>query len=91
MPEPTPVSSVRGLLSTKTAGFTLPPEAGNLFTVSCDGGAKAVGAGFDNPTTAVVVIGGLKLAPDGTAWTFELLNLSDSATGNGTLIITCLT
>jgi len=46
---PGPASSAAGLVSIKTATWSLGPSGNADFTVTCDAGLKAVGGGWDDP------------------------------------------
>ena len=47
--QPGPASSAAGLVSLKTASWSLNPDAEADFTVACDAGSKVVGGGWDDP------------------------------------------
>lgn len=46
---PGPASSAAGLVSVKTAPWSLPPAGDNDFAVVCDAGQKAIAGGWEDP------------------------------------------
>ncbi len=82
-PAPT---SVGGLVTIKTASWSLGAGGVNDFTVACDSGKKAVAGGFDGLAL------GFQSRPgsDGASWKVTLGNLSDSSSSSGTLYAVCL-
>src|SRR5215510_6524477 len=46
---PGPASSAAGLVTVKTTTWSLNPDHGGDFTVTCDAPQKAVGGGWDDP------------------------------------------
>lgn len=46
---PSPASTAGGLVTTKTAPWSVSPGLGSDFTVTCDPGQKAVSGGFEDP------------------------------------------
>jgi hypothetical protein len=78
------------LVSTQTASFSLNPGAEQAVTASCGSGAKALGGGFSNPTTALVITAGSTPTSDGSGWTEDLINLSTSTAASGTVVATCV-
>jgi hypothetical protein len=46
---PGPASSAAGLMSIKSAPWSLSPGTGNDFQVTCDSGQKAISGGYDDP------------------------------------------
>ena len=85
-----PPSSVAGLVTTATSPFTVAANGEQVATASCGSAGKAVGGGFVNPTSALVVSAGSTPASDGAGWSEDLVNLSDSTTATGTVIATCI-
>lgn len=83
-------AAATGLISTQSASFSLAPNAEQAVTASCGAGSKALGGGFINPTTALVLSAGSTPTSDGTGWTEDLINLDSSTTGSGTVVATCL-
>lgn len=90
VPAPPAVTSVASLVSTASANWSLAAGAEQNFTATCPAGAKAVGGGFSNPTTAAVFSFGSFPTADGTGWTEDLANVSQSTAANGTVTATCL-
>src|SRR5437667_9614055 len=86
----TPPSSVGALVTSKSAPFSVSGGGEQVVTAACDAGSKAVGGGFANPTSALVVSAGSFPTSDGSGWTEDLVNESDSTTGAGVVIATCL-
>jgi hypothetical protein len=82
-PAPT---SVGGLVTIKTASWSLGAGGVNDFTVACDSGKKVTGGGYDG------VALGLQNRPgsDGASWKVTLANLSDSSSSSGTLYAVCV-
>jgi len=83
-------AAATGLISTQTASFSLAPGAEQAVTASCGGGGKALGGGFSNPTTALVVSAGSTPTSDGGGWSEDLINLDPSTAASGTVVATCL-
>ena len=85
---PGPASSAAGLVTVKTqsAGQIAAQHAQTL-VISCDGGAKIMGAGFssDGP-----VFNFDSYPTSDTTWTFDLANPDESAPHNVSLYATCL-
>jgi hypothetical protein len=87
---PGPASSAAGLVSVKTAPWSLAPKTGNEFVVLCDAGQKAIAAGFEDP-------GGYAHAwdtrptSDGAGWR-TYVSLAEIAPGQqtGTLYAVCV-
>jgi hypothetical protein len=86
---PRPASTAAGLMTTKSVAFSVGAEAEQVVTATCDAGSKAVGGGFNNPTSALVLSAGSFATSDGTGWTEDLLNVSSSAAA-GTVVVMCL-
>ncbi len=85
---PGPASTAAGLLVVKTqSGGQVAAQRNGTFAISCDTGAKIMGAGFssDGP-----VINFNSYPTSDTTWTFELVNLDDAAAHNVSLYATCL-
>jgi hypothetical protein len=83
------LASAAALVVYKTAPWSLPGNAGNDFTVTCDSGQKVLSGGFDNPVGDAISID-TRPTPDGASWKIFLGNLSSSVTASGTLYATCL-
>jgi len=90
IPPPVPVTSVATLISIKSGAMSLAAGAESTFSVACDVGAKAIGGGFDNPTTALVIDAGDKPSPDGGSWSFDMINLSQTTPASGTVFASCI-
>jgi hypothetical protein len=86
---PGPASTAASLVTTKTAAFSLAPDGEQVVTATCDSGSKAVGGGFANPTSALVLSAGSFATADGTGWTEDLVNLG-TTTGTGLVVAVCL-
>ncbi len=86
---PGPASTAAGLVTVKSAPWSLAPGQGSDFGVSCDAGQKAIGGGYDNPNGDAL---GLDTRPgsDGASWRVFLGNLSSSAGASGNVYATCL-
>ncbi len=87
---PGPASSAAGLVVNKSAAYSLNPQGEQLVTASCDAGTKAVGGGFSDSTSALVLSAGSSPTADGSGWTEDLINLSSSTAGGGTIIVACI-
>ena len=85
---PGPASTAASLVTVKTqVAGQIAAGKGGAFTISCDGGAKIMGAGFssDGP------VFNFNSYPSGdTTWTLELANGDDAAAHNVSLYATCL-
>jgi len=87
---PGPASSAAGLVTIKTAQWSLAPGAMNDFVATCESGQKAVGGGYEDP-------GGwahgwdTRPTGDGNGWRVAI-NLPKEATGpqNGSVYAICL-
>ena len=88
--QPGPASSAAGLVTVKTAPWSMAPDGHTDTTVMCDAGQKAVGGGYDDP-------GGYAFAwdtrptGDGGGWRVHI-DLSDKAPSQqtGTVYVMCL-
>ncbi len=87
---PGPASTAASLVTTKSVPFSVGPEGEQIVTAACDAGSKAVGGGFSNPTSALVVSAGSFATSDGVGWTEDLINFSSSTAGSGTVVVQCL-
>jgi hypothetical protein len=84
---PGPASSAAGLVSVKSSPGTIAAQSAGQYTVSCDSGQTVMGGGFtsDGPVLLVSSI------PTGNStWTFQLVNLDDTAAHSITVAATCL-
>ena len=70
--------------------FTVGADGEQVITATCDAGSKALGGGFSNPTSALVLSAGSFATTDGAGWTEDLINLSSSTPATGTVLVTCL-
>ena len=85
-----PASTTAGLTAVKSVPFTVSPSTEQVITAACDAGSKAMGGGFSNPTNALVLSAGSFPTADGSGWSEDLINLSTSTTGSGTVVVSCL-
>ena len=74
----------------KSAPFTVGPGGETVVTAACDAGSKATGGGFINPTSALVLSAGATTTADGSGWTEDLVNISDSTPGAGNVVVVCM-
>jgi hypothetical protein len=81
-----PASTAVGLITVKTAPFSLGAQQGGDFTVTCDPGQKAISGGYDNPT-GVALGWDSRPTADGTGWASYL---SSSSGGSGNVYAICL-
>ncbi len=88
--QPGPASSAASLVSSKSAPFAVGPGAETVVTAACDAGSKATGGGFINPTSALVLSAGATTTADGSGWTEDLVNISDSTPGAGNVVVVCV-
>jgi hypothetical protein len=87
---PGPASSAAGLVSVKTAPFSLNPQQGQMFTVPCASGEKALSGGFTYDSNALILsVDSLPTGNDG-GWQLYLTNVSQSDAGSGTLQAVCV-
>ena len=87
---PGPASTAAGLVSTKTAAFSLTADRGATFTATCGSGEKAVGGGFGYDSDAFVVALDSLPTGDGSGWQIYLANLSETNGASGTVYAVCL-
>jgi hypothetical protein len=85
-----PASTAASLAVSKSAPFNLAADTEQVVTASCDAGSKAMGGGFNNPTNALVISAGSYATSDGSGWSEDLINLSSSTAGSGTVVAMCL-
>jgi hypothetical protein len=85
---PGPATSASGLVTFKTAPFSLGGRAGSEVIVACDAGQKAISGGFDS--NGSVVSFDARPMGDGAAWALYLVNLSDGQGASGTAYAVCL-
>jgi hypothetical protein len=86
--QPGPASSAAGLVTNRSAQFTLAPGQAGTVTIQCQSGERAISGGFTTPD----VVGALDTAPtsDGAGWQIFLANFSDTAPASGNLVVVCL-
>jgi hypothetical protein len=84
-------ATAAGLVSVRTAPFTLVAGGAALFTVDCAAGEKAVSGGFTYVSTAIVLSSDTVPNPDDTGWELFLINMSDSIDVSGTVQVVCIT
>ena len=87
---PGPASTAAGLVSLKSAPFSLATSAGSMFTAPCASGEKAVGGGFGYESSALVLSSDSLPTGDGSGWQMYLFNLSSSSAVSGTVYAVCL-
>jgi hypothetical protein len=87
---PGPASTAAGLITIKTAPWSVGPSSQGDFVVTCDAGAKAVSGGWEDP-------GGwghpwdTRPTPDGTGWrTVVSVNTQAPGVQSGTVYAVCL-
>jgi len=85
---PGPASTAAGLVVVKTqSGGQVAASHSGTFVISCDAGAKIMGAGFSSDGPVINVD---SYPTSDTTWTVELVNLDDAATHNVSLYASCL-
>ena len=87
---PGPASTAAGLVSVKTAPFSLNADQQSMFTAACGSGEKALSGGFSNDSRALVLPVDSLPTGDGSGWQLYLVNLSDGAGATGTVYAVCL-
>lgn len=85
---PGPASHVAGLVSAKSAPFSLNPGEEKYFAVPCAPGEKATSGGFTSPNS--VLAADTLPTTDGGGWQVYLVNLSSSQAASGTVHAVCL-
>ena len=84
---PRPASSVASLVGIKTGSASLPANGEGEFTITCDGGQRAVGGGFSSDG----VVFSLDSYPaSASAWRLYLANGDEANAANITLYATCV-
>ena len=86
---PGPASTAAGLVSTKTASFSLNGDDGRMFSAPCGAGEKAIGGGFSYDSSSLVLSVDSLPSADGAGWQLFLMNLSDGA-ASGTVYAVCI-
>ena len=72
---PGPASTAAGLVSTKTAAFSLGRDSRAAFTATCGSGEKAVSGGFGYDSGALVLALDSLPTGDGSGWQIYLANM----------------
>jgi len=90
VPAPAPPTSVAALASNAAVNYSLNPQTEQNVTAACPAGSKAMGGGFSNPSSALVLSAGSSPTADGAGWVEDLINLSTSTAGSGQVFVTCL-
>jgi hypothetical protein len=85
---PGPASSIAGLVSVRSAPWSLAADGASDFSVSCSAGEKALAGGYDNPVGTALAID-TRPASDDSGWKLFLGNLSSTAAASGTLYAVC--
>ena len=87
---PGPASSAAGLVTVKTAQWSLAPNGENEFVAMCDSGQKAVGGGYDD-ATGWAHAWDTRPTGDGNGWRVYLdVSSSAPAQQSGTVYAICL-
>jgi hypothetical protein len=87
---PGPASSAAGLVSLKTqSGGQIAPQALSTLVISCDGGAKALSAGYSSDAPGALIMFEESPSSD-TTWALRIANLDDQAAHSVTLYAVCL-
>ncbi len=87
---PGPASTVAGLISVKTAPWTLSPGQSVDLAVPCDGEAKAVGGGFEDPE-GYAHPWDTRPTADGSGWRMYIAVARDAPSAqNGTAYAVCV-
>jgi hypothetical protein len=84
---PGPASSAAGLVSTRTASFSVGANSARNVPVSCQSGEKAVGGGYT--TDGALLSGPTSPTGDGASWQVLVVNIGDSA-ASGTAYAVCV-
>ena len=88
--QPGPASTAAGLVSIKTASWSLGPRSGNNFTVMCDAGQKVISGGWSDPGDWSSSYQSLPNG-DGTGWTTNIYTPSAApGTQSGTVYAICV-
>jgi hypothetical protein len=85
---PGPASSAAGLVTVKSAPWSLSAQSGNDFTVTCDAGQKAIAGGYDNPNGTALSIDN-RPSSDGGSWKIFLIE-AGGGSASGSLYAVCL-
>jgi hypothetical protein len=84
-----PASSAAGLVTTKSAPWSLGGNQGSDFAATCDSGQKVIGGGYDNPSGDALALD-TRPGSDGASWRVFIINLSSSAGASGNVYAVCL-
>lgn len=85
---PGPASTAADLVTVKTqTGAQLAAQHDQTFVISCDGGAKIMGAGFSSDGPVINVN---SYPTSDTTWTLDLANVDNAAAHSVSLYATCL-
>jgi hypothetical protein len=84
-----PASSAVGVVTTKSAPWSLAGDQGSDFAAACDSGQKVIGGGYDNPSGDALALD-TRPGSDGASWRIYLINLSSSAGASGNVYAICL-
>ena len=84
---PGPASTAAGLVSTKSASFSLAGQNVKTFGATCDSGQKAVSGGFTSQGAVLSADSGP--TSDGSGWQLLLVN-ADASAASGTVYAVCL-
>ncbi|HEX2433208.1 MAG TPA: hypothetical protein VHI55_04575 [Gaiellaceae bacterium] len=85
---PGPTKTVKSLVSTSSAPFSLDPQGEGEITIPCAGGAKAISGGY--ATSNVVISADTHPTANGAGWTLYLVNLSSTEAASGSAQAICL-
>jgi hypothetical protein len=88
--QPGPASTAAGLLTVKSGSWSLGPNGGADFTVSCDAGQKALGGGWDDPNGWAHAWDD-RPAADGSGWRIYITTSQNApGTQSGGLYAVCM-
>ena len=87
---PGPASTAAGLVTVKTGTWSLGPDGGADFVVTCDSGQKALAGGWDDPSGWSHAWDD-RPTPDGTGWRVYVTTADDApGAQSGGLYAVCL-
>ena len=84
-----PASSVAGLVSIKTAPFSIAVGSGGQFAAACAAGEKAIGGGYTTQAGVPLIVESTQTS-NGGGWQLTLVNLDDTDTATGTVEAVCV-
>jgi hypothetical protein len=88
--QPGPASTAAGLITMKTAPWSLAPKGDGNFTAACDAGQKAIAGGWADPGDWSLAFQSLPTA-DGAGWTINIATSSSApSTQSGSVYAICL-